>query len=65
MMICSRVHMNDENPPTVTWANTFVRVNYDLCQGFQCHANQTCLILGKVFKMPRGRKRRPAAVDLD
>ena len=34
--------------------------------GFQCHiifvANQTCLILGKVSKMPRGRKRRSAVV---
>ena len=51
--------MNDENSPNVTWANTFVRVNYHLCRTFQCHiifvANQ--MILGKVFKMPRDRKK--------
>ena len=44
----------------------FVLVNYHLCRGFQCHitsvANPTCLILGKVSKMPRDRKRRTAVV---
>ena len=44
----------------------FARVNYRLCRGFQCHiifvANQTCLILGKVFKIPRDRKIRSAVV---
>ena len=53
--------MNDENSPSVTWANTFVHVNYHLCRGCQCHiifiANQTCLILGKVFKMPCDKKK--------
>ena len=51
--IFSRVHTNDENSSKITWANTFVRVNYHVCQCFQSHiiivANQTCLILGKVF----------------
>ena len=45
---------------------TFVSVSYLLCRGFQCHiifvANQTCLIFGKVFKMPRDRKRRSVVV---
>ena len=40
----------------------FARVNYRLCLGFHCHiifsANQTCLILGKVFKMPRDKKKK-------
>ena len=32
--ICSRVHMNDENSPNVTWTNTFVRVNYIFVEVF-------------------------------
>ena len=55
-----------ETHQIVTWANIFVRVNYHLCRGFQCHiifvANQTYLILGNVFKMPHERKRRLAVV---
>ena len=41
-------------------------LNYHLCRGLQCHiifvANQTCLIFGKVFTMPRDRKKRSAVV---
>ena len=51
--ICSRVHINDDNSPNITWANTFVHLNYHLCLGFQCHiifvANQNIFDFGQSF----------------
>ena len=46
--ICSRFHTNDENSPTVTW-DTFVRVNYHLCWGFQCHIIFVATDFGQSF----------------